>query len=240
MAYAEAFRGLLDSCKKHSEGVFKQEEKKKKGKAFDSADDPIVGADDYTVKDLAVKVASTIQQWCEEDDLDDGETAADRLMMMLIGIADANQDGEIDDDEQTVLDMALNAAWDYLSSKGVSDEDAGALLNDWDADAADRVRDLVTGALPDGDDAAADVNNFAFGGGEDTQSVFDHVYDAVYRKTFAIRGGKKQRINKRISGKVRLSPKQKVAIRKAQMKAHSAGAMIHRMKSNRMRRKMGL
>lgn len=232
----DKFRRLLDSCREDADN--KAKAKQKGATALDSVE--IQGAEDYTVKDLALKVAATIQQWCEEDDLDDGETAADRLMMMFVGIADANKDGEITDDEQTVLDMALNAGWDYLTAKGVSDEDAGLLLNDWDADAADRIRDLVTGALPDGDDAAADdINGFAFGGGE-TEAVFDNVYDAVYRKAFAIRHGKKVRINKRISGRVRLTGKQKIAIRKAGMKAHNASATIHRMKSNRMRRKMGL
>ena len=56
----------------------------------------------------------------------------------------------------------------------------------------------------------------------------------------AVRNGKKMRIRKRISGTVRLSAKQKLAIRKARMKSHSAGAMMRRMKSMRMRRKMGI
>jgi len=222
-------RQALDSCNSAAAAPKKKE-------AFDSTGGELQGADEYTARDVAVKAAATIQQWCEEDDLDDGETAADRLMMMMVGIADANHDGEIGDDEQAVLDLALNSAWDYLAAKGVTEDDLDLLLNEWDADAADRIRDFVCGVLPDGDEAAgADIDGFVFGGDAETP-----VFDAVYKKTFSFRSGKKVRVNKRISGHVKLSPRQKVAIRKAQMKSHSAGAVMRRMKSMRMRRKSGL
>lgn len=64
--------------------------------------------------------------------------------------------------------------------------------------------------------------------------------DATYRKRMVIRNGKKVRVNKRVSGTVRLSGKQKLAIRKASLKARSAGAKARRMKSMKLRRKMGL
>lgn len=207
-------------------------------KVLDSTgDEPALsGADDYTLRDIKLSAIAVVQQWTETDDLDDGESYADRLMAMFVGIADANHDGDVTEDEQGVLEVALNAAWDYLVKAGVTEEDAGALLNDWDDDAADRVRDLVASVLPDGDDAAsAEIDSFVFSDDDNAP-----VLDAVYRKTVAVRNGKKVRINKRISGTVRLSAKQKVAIRKARMKSHSAGAMMRRLKSMRLRRKAGL
>ena len=207
-------------------------------KVLDSTgDEPALsGADDYTLRDIKLSAIAVVQQWAETDDLDDGESYADRLMAMFVGIADANHDGDVTEDEQGVLEVALNAAWDYLVKAGVTEEDAGALLNDWDDDAADRVRDLVASVLPDGDDAAsAEIDNFVF-----SDSDQEPALDAVYKKKMAVRNGKKVRINKRISGTVRLSAKQKVAIRKARMKSHSAGAMMRRMKSMRLRRKAGL
>lgn len=210
----------------------------KRNPALDNADPEIVvtGADAYAEYHIAVKAVAAVQQWCETDDLDEGETSADRLMAMLVGVADENHDGEITEDEQSVLEVALNAAWEYLVAKGVSDEDAGALLNDWEPAAADRVKDLVCTALPEGDEAAAEeIDAFVFG--DDEQGA---VFDAAYKNVMAIRKGKKVRIKKRISGTVRLSAKQKVAIRKAGMKSHSAGAMIRRMKSNKIRRRFGL
>jgi hypothetical protein len=193
----------------------------------------LAGADAYTETDIKLKVAAAIQQWTETDDLEDGETNADRLLALMVGIADANKDGEISDDEQGVLDIALNAAWDYLNSYGVDDEDAGALLNDWDSDAADRIKDLVAASLPEGEAADADIDSFAFGDQEP-------MLDAVYRKTTVVRHGKKIRINKRISGTVRLSARQKLAIKKAQRRSHSAQAMMRRAKSLRVRKQTGL
>lgn len=197
-------------------------------------------AGDYAASDLATRAAATINQWVETDDLDESEGLADRLMMMFVGIADENKDGELTDEESDVVSIALGAGYDYLTGHGVKAEDASALLNDWDEDAAERIRDLLAEDLSDGD---GDIDNFAFSP-EDQEPALDscmnETLDAVYRKTFAVRGGKKVRINKRISGTVRLSAKQKVAIRKARMKSHSAAAMMKRMKSMRIRTRMGL
>lgn len=198
----------------------------------------LVGVDDFTMKDIALSAVAAIQQWAETDtsELDSGETMADRLMSLMIGVADANKDGELTEDENAVMDVALNAGWDYLTKMGVTEEDASALLNDWDADTADRVKELATAALPEGEGAAADdMNSFVFGPGDQ-----EPMLDAAYKKMVAFRGGKKVRINKRISGTVRLSAKQKVAVRKMQMKSHSAAARMNRAKSMRGRAKAGL
>lgn len=200
-----------------------------------------VGAAYSAESNLRVSVAATIQEWLETDDLDEGETLADRLLMLFVGIVDANQDGELDEDETLALNAALEAAWDYLSEKGVSDEDCSLLLNDWDADAAGRISDIVASTLPDGEDAAdADIDSFAFGDDEQEAALDSATLDAVYKKMVAIRRGKKVRINKRVSGHVRLSAKQKVSIRKAQLKSHSARAIMRRMKSRRIGRRMGV
>lgn len=208
----------------------------------------------YADTNVKLSVAATIQEWLETDDLDDSETLADRLLMLMVGIADANQDGELDSDEQAVLQSALEAAWDYLSSKGVSEEDCSMLLNDWDDSAAMRVVDLVASKMPDGDDASdSDMDAFAFGT-DAQESTFDEAsmkdgekmkedgvaMDAVYKKTMVIRHGKKVRINKRVSGTVRLTAKQKIGIRKAQMKSHSSRATIRRLKSQTIGKKLGL
>lgn len=191
---------------------------------------------DFTEKDIAMAAIAGVQEWCESDDLDDGETMADRLMAIMVGVADANKDGEITEDEQGVLDIALDAAWEYVVSKGVTDEDADALFNDWDSSAAERVCELLKGALPDGPDASVEeIEEFVFGDGASESAL-----DAVYKMKMAVRGGKKVRIRKRVSGTVRLSAKQKMSIRKAGMKAHTAGARMRRMKSMGLRKKMGV
>lgn len=216
---------VMDSCKE-------DEKKQSPMLTLDAAE----SAESYVSTDVAMRAAATVQQWAETDDLEDGETYSDRLYAMFVGIADANKDGEITDDEADLVMAALNAGYDYLVGKGVSEADASKLLNDWDDATAERVRDLLAENLPDGVDAEQeDLDNFVFSA-EDNEAVLD----AVYKKTFAVRHGKKVRINKRISGTVRLSAKQKVAIKKAQMKSHSASAMMRRMKSMRLRRRAGL
>lgn len=204
----------------------------------DASEDDIDPAASYSEAALAIAAAATIQEWVETDPalLDEGETLADRLLMMFVGVADQDQNGELDEDETAVLEAVLDYAWSYLATKGVTDEDASALLNDWDDTVAMRVRDLVASALPEGDEAAADeIDDFVFG--DNDQSA---VFDAVYKKKLVIRDGKKVRINKRVSGTIRLTSAQKVGIRKAQMKSHNATAVMRRSKSLRKSRAMGL
>ncbi len=193
------------------------------------------GAESYTQADITLKAVAAVQQWVETDDLDSNEDLAGRLAAMVVGIADANKDGEISDDEQAVVDIALNVIWDYLAQYEVADDDISDLLNDWDTDAAERIRDLLAASLPEGEAADADIDNFVFGGTDQEPAL-----DAVYKKRIVIRQGKKMRINKRISGHVRLSAKQKISIRRAGLKSHSAAAQMRRAKSMRMRVKTGL
>lgn len=192
-------------------------------------------AAENAVNSISLEAISSVQQWLETDDLEDGETSADRLLSMVIGIADANKDGEITDDEQGVIDIALEAIWDYLEKYGVDDADISALLEDWSPEAAERIRDLLAASIPEGSAAEEEIDDFVFGG-EDNEPMLD----AAYKKVVAIRRGKKVRINKRISGTVKLTAKQKLAIRKAGMKAHSAVARMRRAKSVMISRKAGI
>lgn len=207
---------------------------------FDSVEesDAPQGAAAYAAADMRLKAAAIVHQWAETDsgDLADGESLADRLLALVVGCCDADKDGEISEAEQEMCDILLNAIWDFMSGKGASEDDLNALLNDWDAAAADRLKDLVASALPDGEEeSAADMDAFAFDAESD-----EAVFDAVYKKKIVVRGGKKMRVNKRVSGHVRLSAKQKISIRKMLRKSHSAVATMHRMKSVRIRKRAGL
>lgn len=201
-----------------------------------------VASADAALAEVRMAAVGALHAWCETEpgDLGAGETMADRLFFLAVGIADENKDGEISDDEAAVIDIALNAMFDYMVSKGVTEDDASKLLNDDDSEAADRVCELLRASLPDGEDASMEeVETFAFDA-EAQEPLMDAVLDAVYKKRFAIRNGKKVRISKRVSGTVRLSAAQKVAIRKAGMKSRSASARMRRLRSLNLRRKMGL
>lgn len=217
---------------------------------LDATDPDMVAGEaaSFAIRSISMQAAATVQAWCESDDLGEGEGAGDRLFAMLVGIADDNKDGELSDAEQAVVDVAMNEAWSYMSAKGVAESDLSALFNAEDPAeynaAGVRIMEFLCDKLPDGDEAAGDeVDDFAFGA-EAQEGIFDSagnlMLDAVYKKRFAIRGGKKMIIRKRVSGTVRLSARQKVAIRKAGMKSRSAGAMVKRMKSLRVRKAMNL
>ena len=212
---------LMDSCGK--------EECNKKDKPM------LDGADDYSQKYIDTQAAAALQQWAETDDLEEGESLGDRLLALLVGVADGDKDGDLTEAEQDVISEAIDSAYRYLINKGVPADDAEKLLEEFDNDVATRVKDLLVDNLPDGDKADEDIDNFAF-----TKEENEPAFDAVYKKKLVIRGGKKVRINKRVSGTVRLTAKQKMAIRKAQRKAHSASALMRRMKSMRIRRRTGL
>jgi hypothetical protein len=206
-------------------------------------------AGEFAVNDIRAAAAAAVKEWAgtASADLDEGESMADRLIAMAVGIADENKDGEITEDESEVINIALNAMADFLIEKGADEADVVALLESADAEAGDRVAELVKGDGADEDNA--DVDAFTFDA-ESSESVMDSVLagvssgdaklDAVYKKKMVIRAGKKVRINKRVSGHVRLSAGQKVAIRKAGLKSRSSSARMHRMKSMKIRRRAGL
>lgn len=229
-------RGLMYPAKPDpSAAAASQDAMSQRFMILDDAGEPVLdSAGEYEHMSLRMDAVAIIQQWIEEDDLDEGESSADRLLAMMVGVADDNQDGELDEDENDVVDVAREAAWDYLSALGVDDEEIGLLLDDWDDEAAERIRDAVAEALPDGEDLDSTINDFTF-----DDSDQEPVFDATYRKKTVVRGGKKKRVKKRVAGNVRLSGKQKLSIRKARKKAHNPRAKARRLKSMKVRKRMG-
>lgn len=205
--------------------------------AFDSVEVEAQGgvsASDYQDIDIQLSVAGAVQEWAQTSDLDADETMADRLNALLAGVADETGDnnGELSDDELELYNIACETAVDTLVSLGANEDDALAIINDNDADAADRVAELVKEAAGDSDDF---VNDFVFGGDSD-----EAVFDAVYKKKVKVIGGKKVIKRVKISGFTKRSSKQKAAMKKAQLKAHSGMAKIKRMKSMKKRASLGI
>lgn len=205
--------------------------------AFDSVEVEAQGgvsASDYQDIDIQLSVAGAVQEWAQTSDLDADETMADRLNALLAGVADETGDnnGELSDDELELYNIACETAVDTLVSLGANEDDALAIINDNDADAADRVAELVKEAAGDSDDF---VNDFVFGGDSD-----EAVFDAVYKKKVKVIGGKKVIKRVKISGFTKRSSKQKAAMKKAQLKAHSGMAKIKRMKSMKKRASLGV
>ena len=211
------------------------------------AGDPVqASADsDYVSQNVAVMTGAAIVEWLEtmpEElgvgvDGAAGETFADRLYAMLVGIADEDQSGDLSPDETEVLNMAMATAADFLSSYGVSDDDITALLENGDEGAATRVRTLLASVMPSDDDGMAAVDDFVFGP-ESEESTFDSGSGPT-RKVTVFRDGKKTVANRRV-GAVHLSAAQKAGLKKARVRSNSAAAQMKRARSMRARRKAGM
>lgn len=194
------------------------------------------------------------------DDLDDDELPSDRL--------DAYLNGEDGDDEDPLNEqvMQIKAAFmaDALSSLGVSDDLIAAAF-DVDVDAADdaisKISEIVETNTPTGDDLDDFITQFLYGDdGLDMEAGQVEEYDSaqlgknktrktkagqtlVYRGVKAVRNGKITVVNKRIGNtqmKVKLSPKQKLALRKAALKAVRPNAIKKRIKSLKLGHRSGI
>lgn len=216
---------VLDSCK----GAECEKEKAgEEEKALDAVD--AVSA--HALSEAALEAATVVQAWLEEEP-EEGENYADVLQDMFFENADMNEDGDLNDDETALIDARLNAAYEYMTSKGASEEDAYKLLSEWNADAAERVHDLLVEKMPDGEAADADIDDFVFG--PETEEA---VMDAVRKKKVVIRHGKKMVVMRKISGAKNM--KRVALARKNARKMHSAAAQMKRMKSMRIRKARGL
>lgn len=173
-----------------------------------------------------------VHEWAESD-LGEGEGFADRLYALIVGTA-TDSDEDITDEEADYAALLSDVVGDYLEGKGADASDVDALMESGlsDNDLAARIHDALLDKLPQGEDAMLDDAD-KFVSGDD-----DEMMDAVYKKVVAVRGGKKVRIKKRISGTVRLTAAQKGAVRKMQRKAFSGQAKMKRAKSMRLRQRL--
>ncbi|WP_085618744.1 MULTISPECIES: hypothetical protein [unclassified Pseudomonas] len=185
--------------------------------------------------DMRQDAVRVVREWLESDDMGPDEGYGDRLLALIVGTA-AHSDTDLTDDEIEYGGMVAELVGDYLVEKGIPEDDVDALLGngEFNNDVAERVHEALLDKMPNGEEAMLDDAG-RFVDGDDEQML-----DATYRKVFAIRGGKKVRMNKRIAGTVRLTAAQKSAVRKMQRKAFSGAAKIRRAKSMRLRQKMGL
>lgn len=203
-----------------------------------SADDAAVS---HYVASTSISGAAAIQQWADAGDDTPEGGKANALLDLIRGLVDGNNDDELDEDEQGAFEDVADAAWAYAASKGATDDDLDLVFNaeedsaDVEA-AAQRIIDLLEAELPEGADANMDdLTNFAF-----SDEAGESQFDAAYRKRMVIRHGRKVKINKRISGSVHRSSKQKLAIQKAQRKSNTATSRARRVKSLKLNKRMGL
>lgn len=199
------------------------------------------------------------------DDLDDSELPSDRLDAYLLGGAGAGEGDEEHDQltEQVLQIKAANMA-DAMSSLGVDDDTIekafGENVDEAD-EAIEKIAEIISTNLPAEDERGEFITAFIFGDdGLDMEAGQVAEYDSaqvgktkvrktksgqtlVYRGVKAVRAGKVTIVNKRIgntSMKVKLSAKQKNALRKASAKAVSPNAIKRRLKSLQIGKRQGI
>lgn len=189
-----------------------------------------------------------------QDEGDDKEELTPSELLDSLTV-EATSDDDDDENDSSYYDLMTNSVADALRSLGVDDTTINDAFGDSveSADSAiEAISETVLANLPDdGEPLNTFTDDFIFG-----VDATDEDYDAMngqhtqkqvngkkihYVGAVAIRHGKRVVINKRMQGqKVRLTQKQKGALKKMRMKAFSANAMRRRIKSFKKGVKLGL
>lgn len=189
-----------------------------------------------------------------DDHLDDDELPSDRLDAYLSAEIQ-HEDSEAHDLETHVMQIKAAFMSDAMSSLGVEDDTITKAFGT-DVDEADeaiiKISETIEVHLPTGDDLDEFITAFLYGDDSlDMEAGQVEEYDStqfdkikihqtksgqplVYRGVKAVRHGKIAVVNKRIGDafmKVKLSSKQKEALRKAAAKAVAPNAIKKRIKS---------
>lgn len=186
-----------------------------------------------------------------ENDLAEDELPSDRLDALIAGIS-TDSDGEELELDTASLDIVIACMQDALATLGVDDGMISAMFGAGaEADEAiEAAAEIVESNTPTGEDLDELIDLFVYGEAEDDELFMDGVSlgktttksgkfgKVVYKAVKAIRNGKIAIVNKRVSGKVKLSPKQRAALNKARQKAGSSSAISKRVRSMAKARKL--
>lgn len=216
--------------------------------ASSAEEDKLTGRDraiaNYVRAQQRTEAMSSVLSWIEE-----GDFTYNALDETIIVVADLDGDYEITEDEEAYYSELWNEVPDALVSLGADEDDVKEFMDGpgTEADkAAARMGRTLTQKM-DEEEADDDelIARFAFG--EDvvleSANLFrttEGVFEATYKRKLAVRDGKKEWINKKMSGKVYRSPEQKLATKKAARKSHTGIANMHRRKSIKKRQALGL
>lgn len=207
-----------------------------------------------TLRKSALALVIILHDDILDNNLAEDELPSDRLDALLVGMS-SDQDGEELDVDQPTLDIIIANVQDALASLGVSDELILAIFSgEAEADEAiESTAEIIASNLPTGDDLEEFIDLFVYGEAQDDEeAMLDGISlgktttksgkfgKVVYKAVKAIRNGKVSLVNKRISGKVKLSAKQRSALNKARRKASASGAIKKRIRSMKKAKAMNI
>ncbi|WP_151765786.1 hypothetical protein [Acinetobacter colistiniresistens] len=200
---------------------------------------------------LALALLLTLCDDIISGDLDEGETAADRLDALL-SIAEDETDEE---SQNFALSILIANIQDAAVSLGVPADVAIGAFDDSNPEVQDSfidsMADFVNANVPDGEEFDQFREDFVYGSPDKFEpdeaeqlDQLDGLMNAgktsvkkrngrtlVYRAVKAIRNGKIKVVNKRIGGSAKLSAKQKQAVKRMQAKSQRGGAIKKRQRS---------
>lgn len=172
--------------------------------------------------------ASIVTEWVNLGDA--SAESFEELALTLAGIDDTDTD--LTDDQINAFNDALNAMAEAAIALGANQDDVTTMVDDDDSDAAQAVMDSLGSLMTESVDELALIANHAFADVLEDGAMMESTVKVV-RNGAIILKHKRPR-------KFRMSGLQKAALKKAQLKSHSATAKLARAKSMKIRRKRGL
>ncbi|OTG87885.1 hypothetical protein [Acinetobacter sp. ANC 3813] len=203
---------------------------------------------------MALALSLVLADDIVEKNLEEGELPTDRLDTLIAGVS-SGDDEEFEADQAT-LDIIIANVQDAMASLGVSDDLIATIFSE-DVEANEAIEaaaEQILSNLPSSEDLPEFTDMFVYGEAEDEDSelMIDGVSvgktttksgkfgKLVYKAVKAIRNGRVTVVNKRVSGKVKLSAAQRQALSKARRKASSSSAIKSRMRSMKKAKQMNI
>lgn len=203
-----------------------------------------LNAEIQNMRKAALILVLSLSKAIVENELDENELPSDRLDSLIAGFSSADETDEDIEVDQATLDIMIANIQDALESLGVSEKTIRTMFDDGeDAEIAiESAAETIESQLPEGDELEEFFTVFIYGEPED-EMLLDGVSvgkkttkkgkfgNVTYKAVKAIRNGKVTVVNKRISGRVKLTSKQKNALAKARRKSTTSSAIKQRVKS---------
>lgn len=192
----------------------------------------------------------------EEQDADEEELLPSEVLdgLMIEAFESDDDDGDVDDTVKLVLSAHIADCFNSLGVDGATLDDVFSLDGDLADEAIENACQIILENLPaDGEPLDEFIRQFVYGDDDSDSSVYDGMmldgakkqklrkgqktvkkvngHTIQYKAVKAVRDGKVVTVNKRISGNIILSSKQKSALRKARAKANTSSAIRKQMKS---------
>lgn len=205
----------------------------------------------YNIRAKALAVVLVLADNILSNDLDDDEAPSERL--------DALMSEYVDDD--IVYSVLVAHMQDVMYSLGVDEVLASEVFefSERQDEAIEAMADIINANVPDDDELDEWRKEFVYGEPDDFEDDEAVQLDSMmldgmkkkpkkmsvgkttvkkgkfgnitYKAVKAVRNGKVVTVNKRVSGHIQLSAKQKSALKKAGLKAHTGQAIRKQMKS---------